>query len=977
MKPTSASRLDAPPPAFLLGGGESGARMRATHWADTPLGPPEDWPAPLKTAVHIVLGSRQPMFVWWGPQCFNFYNDACWEVLGARHPDAMGRPAMHTWQALWDQVAPQAASVLRGDQGSFEKEDLQLVMERHSGPEESSYSVSCSAVPDEHQGPGGLIGMLVDRTRGAMAERQLDLLHELAACTSGARTREDAGRLLSAALATGWRDLPFVLLYALDPVHDELNLIASGSTDTQAHGRAVRIELDHPCAGPVLAALNSLQPQLLTQPDAFFEQLPQCDGAPPRHAVVMALPAPGRRRAIGVLVAGLNPLRRFDADYRRLIELVAGQIATRLSSAPADEDERRHAEPQAELERAKAAFFSQLGDEFRTPLTLVLAPLQDLLDDPAHHAAHETLRLVRRNAQRLLKLLDHLLDVSHLEAGPLQASDAPVDPAGLHGERASVFRSAIERAGMRLEIDGPPGAHEGRDVEPVETDRRCPLWSAPAAAPLQPARVLLADDSADMRDYLHRLLSLSHQVVTVPDGQAALEAIRQQPPDLVVADITMPRLDGLGLLRALREDGGTSGLPVILLSACAAEDARLAGLQAGADDYLVKPFSARELLARVDALLALARLRRAAGDALGESEARFRQLADHAPMMVWLSESDGRCSYLSRSWTEFTGQEMPDGLGLGWQQMVHPEDRERVERLFAEHSARHEAFRTEYRLRRRDGHHAWVLNAAQPRYDGSARWLGYVGSVQDISDRKQAEETLRAADRRKDEFLATLAHELRNPLAPIRNGLELMKLAGHRPEIFAKVHDMMERQVGHMVHLIDDLLDVSRLSRGRIDLQRETLDLAAVLAGAQETIRPLIERMGHRLSVELPAEPVLLHGDATRLTQVFANLLNNAARYTDPGGRIAVRAHCEGREARVSVCDNGIGIPPSQLDEVFEMFSQLQGSLERAQGGLGIGLTLARQLVRLHGGRIEAFSGGRGQGCEFVVHLPLAPACAP
>ncbi len=237
---------------------------------------------------------------------------------------------------------------------------------------------------------------------------------------------------------------------------------------------------------------------------------------------------------------------------------------------------------------------------------------------------------------------------------------------------------------------------------------------------------------------------------------------------------------------------------------------------------------------------------------------------------------------------------------------------------------------------------------------------------------KAAGEKLREADRRKDEFLATLAHELRNPLAPIRTGLHLLHISPPGSEPAAQARAMMERQLNHQIRLVDDLLEVSRISTGKIELRRSRLELAAAVLSAVETVRPMMEAAHHRLDISLPPEPVMLEGDFVRLAQVVANLLSNAAKYTDPGGRVALSVRREQGEAVVSVTDSGVGIAPEQLPQVFDMFSQAEGTRYRAQGGLGIGLALARRLAELHGGRVEARSEGAGKGSEFRVYLPLA-----
>ncbi len=274
-------------------------------------------------------------------------------------------------------------------------------------------------------------------------------------------------------------------------------------------------------------------------------------------------------------------------------------------------------------------------------------------------------------------------------------------------------------------------------------------------------------------------------------------------------------------------------------------------------------------------------------------------------------------------------------------------------------------------IERPDGSRRTALAHANPCYDESGRVVGAVNILVDITDRKRAEDALRESDRRKSEFLAMLAHELRNPLAPLRNGLQIMRLANHNGAAVERAQGMMERQLGHMVRLIDDLLDLSRITNGKIELRKERIDLAAAVKDAVETSRPLIEASGHELTVTLPPQPVFVDADRTRLAQVFANLLNNSARYTKRGGHVWLTVERQGSDVVVRVKDNGVGIPADLLPKVFEMFTQANRSLERSQGGLGIGLSLVRGLVEMHGGRVEAHSDGPGKGSEFVVRLSV------
>ena len=363
--------------------------------------------------------------------------------------------------------------------------------------------------------------------------------------------------------------------------------------------------------------------------------------------------------------------------------------------------------------------------------------------------------------------------------------------------------------------------------------------------------MLLVDDNADMRDYVRGLLAADYAVSTCVDGQEALDRLRAEPADLLITDVMMPRLDGFELVSAIRADERLNRIPVIVLSARAGEDSRVEGLAAGADAYLVKPFSARELLVTVASQLQLSRLR------------------------------------------------------------------------------------------------------------------------------QEHETSLRTAARRKDEFLAVLAHELRNPLAPIRNAVEILRRSEATDENTAPLLDIMARQVGQMVRLIDDLLNVSRISRGQIELRKAPVDLADAVMQAVETARPELEQAGVELNLTLPPTAVLLDADQARLVQAIGNLLNNAAKFTQPSGRVWITAERAGRDAVIRVRDSGIGIAPEHLQAVFEMFVQLDTSLERNRSGLGLGLTIVKTLVEAHGGTVEAQSDGVGAGAQFVIRLPLPPLALP
>jgi PAS domain S-box-containing protein len=871
-------------------------RMRAHDWEQSPLGPVTQWPQSLKTTLRLMLGSKYPMFVWWGERLTNFYNDAYIPVLGQRHPDALGRPARDLWADIWDVIGPQVETVLREGRATW-NEELLLIMHRNNFTEETYFTFSYSPVSDEQGKVCGVFCACTEETARVLSQRRLRTLRALAEQVIQTESAKEVCAISAATLSGNAEDLPFALIYLLEADNQRANL--AGTTGLVAGTRASPAEIEigpEKHGWPLAEVLESRSAIIVTDLESLFGALPgRAWPEPPQKAIVVPMKKPGHDSFSGFLIAGISPRLIFDADYRGFTELAAGHIGAAIGHARAYEEERARAEVLAELDRAKTAFFSNVSHEFRTPLTLMLGPVEEALADtrnPLPAEQRERLGVVQRNSLRLLKLVNTLLDFSRIEAGRAQASYDPIDLAAYTAELASVFRSAVGKAGLRLIVDCPPlsekiyvdqemwekivlnllsnafkftfkgeialtleetservilrvrdtgtgipevelphlfkrfhrvknaeaRTHEGtgiglalvqeliklhggeitvesslasgsiftvsipkgkdhlppKQIASLRTQASKSLgarpfveealsWLPPETAVNQPvavslsaiaeppqqdeqmrkrqvagSRILLVDDNADMREYLGRLLSNHYEVQAVDDGQAALAAAYERVPDLVLTDVMMPRLDGFGLVRGLREDPRTSSVPVIMLSARAGEDALIEGLEAGADDYLIKPFSARELLAQVNSTLEIAHLRR-------EAEKRFRNLADNAPVMIWLTERDGSCSYLSKSWYEFTGQSTVQ-RGDNWVNALHPDDQKHAQESFAAANARRETFQVEYRLRRHDGEYRWAVDMAQPRFGEEGEFLGYIGSVMDITERKQAESRLRESE---------------------------------------------------------------------------------------------------------------------------------------------------------------------------------------------------------------------------------------
>ncbi len=485
-----------------------------------------------------------------------------------------------------------------------------------------------------------------------------------------------------------------------------------------------------------------------------------------------------------------------------------------------------------------------------------------------------------------------------------------------------------------------------------------------------PETVLIIDDDEAKRHAVAKILRKAGYLIR--EGETGADALRlaADKPALIILDVKLPDVSGFEVCQRIKEDPATAAIPVLHISTTFVDiEDRIHGLEGGADGYLTDVLEPLELVATVKALLRAQKAEEAAQISTKQWQVTFDAINDG----VVLLDRDGRVvqvnsameGMLGKSWNDLSGQEIHNLLSIPpvpedspFLRMLDTGQREAVDLTLGDR---------------------WLRVTVDPIRDADGDINGGLCIASDITDRRRLEEELRqraeelaAADRRKDEFLAMLAHELRNPLAPISNALEAIRLARSNAAATEEALNIARRQIGHMARLLDDLLDVSRFTRGKVRLRKVPVDLTTILRQAVETSRSLIEKNGHELLTSFPAEPVWLDGDPTRLAQIVANLLNNAAKYTDRGGRIALVADREGDEAVVRVRDNGIGLSAEMLPRVFDLFAQADRSLDRSQGGLGIGLTLVRSLVQLHDGNVSVESRGPGQGSEFIVRLPAS-----
>lgn len=367
--------------------------------------------------------------------------------------------------------------------------------------------------------------------------------------------------------------------------------------------------------------------------------------------------------------------------------------------------------------------------------------------------------------------------------------------------------------------------------------------------------------------------------------------------------------------------------------------------------------------------------RKRAEQALRESERNLRQLADAMPQIVWIARADGYHEYFNRRWFDYSGVGMAHSEGAKWTELLHPDDYDRTVNSWQHSLETGEPYQIEYRFRQADGCYRWFLGRALPVRNESGDIVRWFGTCTEIEDLKRAQTALREADQRKDEFLATLGHELRNPLASLTLAVEMLDRPGTDDAKAAQLRELARRQVSNLGRLVDDLLDVSRITRGKVVLEHQHVDLRGIVEAARQDLQVRYGAKRQTVAVRLPPDPVEVVGDPMRLEQVIANLLTNAAKYTDPEGRIDVILERVGSRATLCVRDNGIGLAPEAISHVFDLFGQVEHGLDRAHGGLGIGLTVVKSLVELHGGTVRAHSDGMGKGSEFVVELPLAPAC--
>lgn len=979
--------------------GEMERLFRVFDWSATPIGSPEHWPVSWRNAVRIILDSSFPTAIGLGSQLIYFYNDAFIPLGGpARHPSALGQPVRVVWKEIYpDILHPRFSQTLETGLPTGEA-DLLMPLVRSGYLEETYISFSFAALRDDDGRPSGIFCTATDNTERVITQRQMDCLRRLAARSSFAGSPEAACQAASEVLEEQARDVPFALFYLLDRM----------GTQAQLAGSCGLLELPKPVPRTIQTTsgtdpwrLGSVivqhVPVVIDDVHAQLGSALSRSDLIPQQALALPIASPGAEGLAGLLVSGLNPMRPVE-ESRAFHLLVAQQLEAAISNARAKQHVEQRAQELMELNRTKTIFFSNVSHELRTPLTLLLSPLEQLQADARlNEANRDRLEIALRAGRRLLKLVNSLLQFSRTEAEKIKAHYEPIDLAQLTADLVSMFRSLFERAGLRLIVDCPRlpeaiyvdpemwekivlnlvsnafkftiagevrvglrlkddsaelevsdtgcgipekdiphlferffrgetararsvegtgiglslvqelvrahggsiqarseygagttiivsiprgTAHlpsdrighastsaqpvsgalpyveealswlaENRGAESTATEPQAPATAPPVCS----EEILVVDDNADMRAHLSRILAARWRVTTAADGASALHRIRVRTPDLVLADIMMPGLDGLGLVDALRKDATSAEIPVVLLSARAGEEASSEALGAGADDYIVKPFSARDLIARIDLRLAQARAKSAVRTA-----------------------------------------------------------------------------------------------------------------------REAAEESGRA----RDEFFATVFHELRTPLASFQTWIELLK-SGRLPaaQVPAAL-EALDTSSQSLSGLMQDLLDYSAFIRGELRVEpRLAASVTAIVLPVVRAFQPVAKMKELTLSYDSPDTGGPANVDALRLQQVMWNLISNAIRHTPSGGRIEVALAPRDTEVEISVHDTGVGISADELPQVFGRY--WRGKAASAdRRGLGLGLAITRRIVELHGGTITAHSAGVGSGTAFIIRLPVSTEVA-
>ncbi len=1116
---------------FLLGGGEMGELIRTVDWGGTPVGPVEGWPQSLRTAVSIMLNTHFPMYIAWGKEFTQFYNDGYRPILGStKHPAAMGRSTRVTFSEIWDIIGPMFNGVLEGKAVGFS--DFMLPLDRHGFTEECYFIFSYSPIKQEDGSTGGVLVTVTETSDRVLGERRLKTLRELGDRTYRSKNIADTCVGILEVLSNHKHDIPFSLLYTFDadgsPIlqgHSGMDL--NKSTVSLTH--AIELASDKPLFGVPVSEIFS---SLTTEANPPWPE-------PVHLCCACILARPDQKKGHGLLILGISPRLRYDAQYHDFFKLLNDQIVTTLTNANAFEEERKRAEALAELDRAKTTFFSNISHEFRTPLTLMLGPLEELLhnENGLQPRQKEDVSTAHRNAIRLLRLVNVLLDFSKIESGKLDALFRPTEIKSFTEGIVSSFRSLIEKAGLTLDLHfGEISEHiyldpgmwekivfnllsnaykytlqgsikielteEGNDVvlKVKDTGVGIPEQELPRVferfhriansagrsyegtgiglslvaelvkihegkisvdsrvgegtiftvripkgyrhlpeekvsqesndlfvsgvvesfvkeagmipghtvhgaesldtsneKDLSEARILVVDDNADMLKYLVRILERKYDVSTAANGVEALANVARITPDLVVSDIMMPLMDGVELLKQIKANPKTAGIPVMLLSARAGEETRVEGYDVGADDYMVKPFSARELLARIKSQLKISKTRK-------HLTTLLKKVFEQTPAAITIIRKENyQVEFANDLYLEIVDK--PDLVGkplfAALPELRDQGIRELLDRVLTTGEP-YLGKEVEVQMNRRGKSEKTFFNFVyHPLRDEDGSISGLIVVCFEVTDlvraKNRAERSegeleqkikdrtaeleeknalLTAANQELEQFAYIASHDLQEPLRKIRTFTSIIqRFLPDDPQstpYFEKIQIASER----MGNLIKDVLNYSRLS-GRQSATFHDVDLNRLMESVMIDFDLMVEE--HHATVLCSNLPTV-QGVELQLNQLFANLLSNALKFSSEKPEINVSSAKISREQmakfnpraeyesyfEIAFRDNGIGFDPAYTDKIFEIFQRLH---DKEVTGTGIGLALCKKIVENHHGFIRAES-APGNGTTFYVYLP-------
>lgn len=1105
--------LEKPEIGLFSGPGEMAGLMRAKDWRHTELGDPDLWPRSLRVAVRLLLGSGYPMYIAWGPSFIQFYNDAYRPILGKlKHPAALGIGTPETFPELWEFIGPMFRRVLQAGQETTLLGQA-LFLNRNGYMEECYYDFSYSPIPSDDLGDvGGVFVTCSEVTNQLLEQRRLKTVRDLGSSDPQARTAAEVCRAAGAVLAENPLDIPFAAIYLADEDAETATLYGACGAAAGDPVCPETLSLFQDAPWPVRSAMETGALQHISDLRSRFSHIPPGPWPEAPDEAVLIPFAGASVQPVGFVVVGINARKQFDDSMEQFLGRCAEVIAGRLASARALEDARRRAESLAELDRAKTVFFSNISHEFRTPLTLIASPLEDLASSTTLAPGdRERVELAQRNAVRLQRLVNNLLDFSRIEAGRVAASFEPVDLALLTTELASGFQSTFDKAGLKLMIQTTPlsqhvyvdrdmwekivlnllsnafkftlsgsvtvaldetadsvdlrvidtgvgipeaelpkvfqrfhriegtrgrsyegtgiglalvqelvkihgGAMEVASTEGsgtqftvrlhkgarhLDAERIVPVASrqeavsarldgfvmealrwidepghSNASLPLSETdsllddsiallkekrpRVLLVDDNADMRRYVARLLQPHFQVDVAANGADALQRIQRGRPDLILTDAMMPVMDGYSLLSRIRSTPEIAALPVIMVSARAGAEMEMDGREAGADDYVTKPFSARELVARVHSALKIAEVRTRSEEAIRASENRSREVLERTTDAVFVLDSEWRFTYLNPNASELiaegrdlTGKniwaEFPQAVGSDFWRQYHRAMLDRTSVQFQEYYP--------------DPLDKWFDVHAYPTEAGIAVFF------RDITSKLKAEAALRQSEKLAavGRLASSIAHEINNPLEAITNLLYLMETDESIQPPTRALLSSAQSELARVSHIATQTLNFHRHSTQPVPVR------------TAEILESVVSLFSTRLSApELHIE-LQCRSDATvtaypgELRQVLSNLIRNALDAVGQSGRIVLRqracTHLRTGEpgVRITIADSGQGMSREVRSRLFEPFFSTKPAT-----GTGLGLWVSRQIIEKHRGSIRVSSSRHPvhHGTVFSIFLP-------